>query len=176
MGEPEARIRRVGPGDVPGLSRAVSAVAAERRFLAVTTGFDLRATDDFVRSNLAQGNPHVVAVTGPSDEVVGWCDIVPAAPWEAFRHVGRLGMGLVPGWRGRGLGQLLLGEALAACPGRRFFRVELEVFASNAPAIRLYERAGFRHEGRAVAACILEGRIEDILRMARLLGPMAGRA
>jgi putative acetyltransferase len=54
--------------------------------------------------------------------------------------------------------------------------VELEVFASNAPAIRLYERAGFRHEGRAVAACILEGRIEDILRMARLLGPMAGRA
>ena len=71
---------------------------------------------------------------------------------------------------------MLLAEALGACPGRRFHRVELEVFASNARAIRLYERAGFRHEGRSVAACILDGRLEDILRMALLMGPLSGRA
>jgi ribosomal protein S18 acetylase RimI-like enzyme len=151
-------------------------VAAERRFLSATTGFDERSTHDFVRSNLAQGNPHFVAVAGPEESVVGWCDITPTAPWDGFRHVGRLGMGLLPAWRGRGHGRMLLREALGDCPGRRFHRVELEVLASNARAIRLYECAGFRHEGRSVAACILDGRLEDILRMALLMGPLSGRA
>ncbi len=166
------RIRPVQARDAAGVSRALSAVASERRFLAVTTGFDLRATVDFVRCNLAQGNPHYVVVTGPDDDVVGWCDIVPALPWEGFRHVGRLGMGLLPGWRGHGIGRELLAAAMGDCAARGFLRVELEVFASNTRAIRLYEGAGFLHEGRSVAACQIDGRWEDIVRMAQLMGAL----
>ena len=168
-------IRVARPEDAPGLAKALDAVAAERRFLAVTSGFDHHATLGFIHANIAQHNPHLVAVTHPGGQIVGWCDIVPAHPWDGARHVGRLGMGLLPPWRGRGLGTQLLRTALVACTPRRFHRVELEVFATNQRAIRLYERAGFRHEGRAVAACILDGRIEDILHMALLLGPLAPR-
>ena len=46
--------------------------------------------------------------------------------------------------RGRGLGAALLGEALARLQVRGARQVELKVHATNAGAIRLYERAGFR--------------------------------
>ena len=166
------RIRAVQARDASVLSAALRSVAGERRWLAVTSGFDERATDDFIRTNIAQGNPHYVVVASPGERVVGWCDIVPALPWESFRHVGRLGMGLLPSWRGHGLGRELLAVAMGDCGRRGFLRVELEVFASNTRAVRLYEDMGFRHEGRSVAACHLDGRWEDILRMARLMGPL----
>ena len=169
------RIRAVQVRDAPGLSAALGAVAGERRWLAVTSGFDERATDDFIRANIAQANPHYVVVASPGERVVGWCDIVPSLPWDSFRHVGRLGMGLLPSWRGHGLGRELLEAAMADCERRGFLRVELEVFASNGRAVRLYEDMGFRHEGRSVAACRLDGRWEDILHMARLMGPLRAR-
>lgn len=52
-------------------------------------------------------------------------------------------------WRGRGLGALMLREALrmAALAGAR--RLSLEVYEHNRPARALYERTGFRQAGRA---------------------------
>ena len=46
--------------------------------------------------------------------------------------------------RGAGLGGALLGEALARLRARGARSVDLKVHATNAAAIRLYERAGFR--------------------------------
>jgi len=65
-----------------------------------------------------------------------------------MRHVGRLGMGILPAYRGQGLGRRLLREVLSRMFARGLLRVELEVFASNLPAIKLYEREGFVTEGR----------------------------
>lgn len=45
-------------------------------------------------------------------------------------------------------------------------RAELEVFASNRPAIALYEAAGFVHEGVKRRARKLEGVYDDIVLMA----------
>lgn len=54
-----------------------------------------------------------------------------------------LGIGVVPEYRGRGLGSRLIKEliAVAAAQGRR--RLSLSVASEN-PAIRLYEKLGFR--------------------------------
>jgi ribosomal protein S18 acetylase RimI-like enzyme len=104
-----------------------------------------------------------VAVKG--DEVVGWCDVTPNRR-EGFRHSGVLGMGLLAGFRGRGLGRKLLGETIAAAHAAGLTRLELEVLASNEAAVALYERSGFTHEGRKRGARMLDDRAEDILCMA----------
>jgi ribosomal-protein-alanine N-acetyltransferase len=52
-------------------------------------------------------------------------------------------MAIHPGWRGRGLGRLLLNKALAAAYALGVRRATLEVRRSNTAARRLYESAGF---------------------------------
>jgi RimJ/RimL family protein N-acetyltransferase len=50
----------------------------------------------------------------------------------------------------------------------RLERIELHVYEANAPAVRSYEKAGFRHEGRLRRAHFSEGRHLDVLVMALL--------
>ncbi len=53
-------------------------------------------------------------------------------------------LGILPGWRGRGLGEALLLQALHGFREVGMRRALLEVTAQNEPAIRLYHRLGFR--------------------------------
>jgi ribosomal-protein-alanine N-acetyltransferase len=50
---------------------------------------------------------------------------------------------VVPGWRGRGLGDLLVGELVRRAGKSGASSLMLEVRADNGPARRLYERHGF---------------------------------
>jgi [ribosomal protein S18]-alanine N-acetyltransferase len=52
-------------------------------------------------------------------------------------------LAVVPGWRGRGLGDLLVGELVRRAGKSGAGSVMLEVRADNGPALRLYERHGF---------------------------------
>lgn len=53
-------------------------------------------------------------------------------------------LGILPGWRGRGLGEALLLQALHGFMQVGLGRAQLEVTAQNDAAIRLYRRLGFR--------------------------------
>ena len=74
-------------------------------------------------------------------------------------------MGLLPSFRGQGLGRRLVREALSHVFANTLKRVELEVFASNKIAVGLYEREGFVIEGRKRCARFLDGGEDDILIM-----------
>ena len=151
---------------VEGLRKAVGLVARERRYLASLHGFSAEATAGFVRFILEGGGVQFVALDG--DRVVGWCD-VRRQPFEGFAHGGVLGMGLLSEFRGRGLGQRLLEEAIRAASEIGITRIELEALASNDAALRLYRRCGFREEGVKRRARILDDREEDLVCMALLL-------
>ena len=53
-------------------------------------------------------------------------------------------LGVVPEFRGQGLGKRLVGQALEAFRGAGVRRVALEVSANNPGAVRMYKRLGFR--------------------------------
>lgn len=59
-------------------------------------------------------------------------------------------MGIVPAYRGQGVGAALLAHALAEARGRGDSRMGLEVIEQNAPAVRLYEKYGFVRQRRLV--------------------------
>ncbi|PKK88997.1 MAG: GNAT family N-acetyltransferase [Candidatus Wallbacteria bacterium HGW-Wallbacteria-1] len=146
---------------------AVDLVARERRYLASTTGFPLASTLEFIgfviENNLAQ----YFAVQG--EKVIGWCDIMPKG-FEGLNHVGVLGMGLLPEFRGLGLGRKLMDITLAhARDVNGLEKVELEVFATNTAGIRLYERTGFQLEGRRVRARKIDGNYDDLILMGLFL-------
>ena len=152
---------------VEGLQRCVDAVARERLWLGFVEGPPLMQTRAFVDMILRGAGVQFVALDD-AGEVVGWCDVV-RLDQESFRHGWRLGMGVLPAVRGRGVGQRLAEAAIAAARAKGAERIELEVFASNTRAIALYERLGFVREGVKRRARKLDDAYDDIVQMALLL-------
>jgi len=88
------------------------------------------------------------------------------------RHVGKLGIFVSNKFQGIGVGTKLMTELLELADKWLMLpRVELEVYADNKDAIRLYESFGFVREGVKKYASIKEGRYEDEVIMARY-GPI----
>ncbi len=146
--------------DAAAVAALIDSVARERRYLAATVGFSAESTQAFIASLRSANGVHILAVIGGA--VVGWCDITPL-PYEGMKHVGRLGMGVKSGFRGKGTGKRLLKAALLRGFNTGLERVELEVFGSNREAVRLYESFGFVREGRKIAARKLDGISDDLL-------------
>ena len=89
-------------------------------------------------------------------------------------HAGGIGMGVHDAWTGKGIGTALLAALVDTADrwlGLR--RLELTVYADNAPALALYCRLGFELEGRHRAYALRDGEYVDALTMARLGGPAA---
>ncbi len=89
--------------------------------------------------------------------------------WTLTGHVAYLGMEIQKGYRNRGIGTRMMKQALDWATRQRLRRVELEVFAENAPAIHLYQKFGFEVEGRKRHAVYKWGRYLDMLIMGLLL-------
>lgn len=170
-GPGQEQIRVVPTSDeyIAGFNNCVGVVARERRYIGLIDAPPLSVSADFVHGVLADGGVHLVAVDA-AGLVVGWCDIA-RSPREGFRHSGRLGIGLLPGYRGQGLGERLMIAAIELARDRGLERIELEVFGSNTRAIALYERLGFVHEGIRRGAWKIDGRYDDDVLMAKFLTP-----
>ena len=184
----DVRIVPTTEAHIEGFQRCVDAVARERHWLGFVEGPSLAQARSFIEMLIAGAGVQFVALD-EGGEVVGWCDVV-RDDREGFRHAWRLGMGLLPAVRGRGVGRLLTAFALrhaaelglprvrtnwrlaeaaiAAARAQGAERIELEVFASNTHAIALYERLGFAREGVKRRARKLDGGYDDDVLMALL--------
>lgn len=139
-------------------------VSHERKYLGWVEAPSLGSTREWLQRGMELGEIRLVAVN-ESQQVVGWCDIE-LKDREGFRHSGRLGMGVLKEYRGRGLGTELLKQALTRAREQKLERVELDVYASNLVAIKLYEKHNFQIEGRKQKARKIDGHYDDIISMA----------
>ena len=74
--------------------------------------------------------------------------------------------------QGQGIGTALLEAVLDLADNWLMLRrVELEVYADNQRAVRLYEKFGFEAEGRRREAAVKNGAYVDLMVMARLRMP-----
>ena len=179
----------IGPiteAHIESFHKTLDVVARERRYLAFLEAPPLESTRAFILNNIAHGYPQFVAtVAGEVSagevlgrevlgrevlgrEVVGWCDVTPKSR-PIYAHCGVLGMGLLPGFRGQGLGTRLITRTLHAARAFGLSRVELTVREDNRSAIALYEKVGFVAEGLQRNGALVDGEYENIIEMAILL-------
>jgi ribosomal protein S18 acetylase RimI-like enzyme len=161
-------IRPARLDDASGHNACVDVVARERRYLGMIQAPPLADSVKFLEAILTNDWPLFVADC--DGQIVGWCDIA-GLTRPGTTHCGVLGMGLLPAWRGQGLGRRLAQAALAKANAIGLERVQLEVYADNAPAIALSGKLGFAVEGKRRRARKLDGVYTDILMMARLTPP-----
>jgi RimJ/RimL family protein N-acetyltransferase len=150
---------------VEGFHAVVDSVAREGRYLAMLRAFPIEETARFLRDCIEQKAPHFVALA--DGRVVGWCDVKPI-PRETQAHGGVLGMGVLDGYRGKGIGLALMRATLARAKESGLARVELTVREDNLRAKALYEKVGFVTEGVKRKAARHEGRYYDLFLMAVL--------
>lgn len=156
-------IRRSRLEDAASFSEAVTSVVAEEWYLASVDGFTRDQTRAYLQTVVSGAVYQVVAVDG--DQVVGACDISPLQS-KGFNHIGRLGMFVRREWRGQGIGRNLLTECLGLAREGGLEKVELQVYADNTSAIRLYESTGFRREGLKARGRKWRDRYQDVVLMA----------
>lgn len=159
-------IESIRPVDAESFHACLDAVSRERRFLALLEAPSLDDVRAFVAQNIERGVPQVVALDGV--RVVGWCDIVPG--WHhTLKHCGSLGMGLLPDYRGRRLGERLMAQCLTLARQVGITRVELEVRQDNLRAVALYTRLGFAVEGVKRRGMRVDGAYVDTVAMSTFL-------
>lgn len=120
---------------------------------------------DWLSRVLSDGHVLVAEVDG---RVVGQLGLhIQATPRR--RDVGSFGMAVHDDFQGRGIGKALVQAMIDLADnwlGLR--RIELEVYADNVGAIRLYEKFGFVVEGTGRQWARRDGELVDALYMARL--------
>ncbi|HET7113811.1 MAG TPA: GNAT family N-acetyltransferase [Pyrinomonadaceae bacterium] len=119
------------------------------------------------RISETDGCYNLVAVSG--EHVIGMLtvDTFPNRPRR--RHVGRIGISVSDEWQGKGVGKALMRAGIdLADKWLNLTRLELEVYADNESAIRLYEQFGFEREGVLRQHAFRDGRYVDSIMMARL--------
>jgi ribosomal protein S18 acetylase RimI-like enzyme len=152
---------------IPSYREALDCVAREKIYLEMIEAPPLESVMKFQTEHIARNGAIYYAVNG--DKVVGWCD---AFPFESlrFKHRASLGMGIIPEYRGQGIGTKLVHAVIDHCRKMGLEKIDLEVYTTNTAAVALYKKLGFVEEGLKRKNRKLEdGTYFDIHLMAKFL-------
>lgn len=164
----EVTIRKAGWGDFGALLELQRLIMRESEHLAAT-GHERK--DSFIlafaKAILHRKRVHtLLAVVGK--EAVGYITIV-FGKFQKVGHTSYIVVGVRASHRGQGVGTALLNEAEKFAISRHMHRIELEVFEGNEGAVHLYERLGYKIEGRRREAVKTASGYSDIIWMGKLI-------
>lgn len=155
------KIRPIVLEDAASFRQCYDAVAKERRYLFGYKAPPLSAVQARLRKNLREKTPSLVAVDG--ERVVGWAAVYRAGV-PALSHSGDFAIGLLPEYRGMGLGAKLGAGVLKMARGK-FDTLLLTVVRKNKRARKLCKKLGFESCGVEKKAVKLAYGFDDVLIM-----------
>jgi RimJ/RimL family protein N-acetyltransferase len=141
-------------------------VAAEKIYIEMTEPPPFEKVVSFQNALISKNGPVYYALL--NDQVVGWCDAFPSDN-PRLAHRASLGMGLLPEFRGQGLGTKLLSTVVKHAKVTGLEKMELHVYTSNLAAIALYTKLGFEEEGVIRRYRKLDGQYFDSMIMGLFL-------
>ena len=162
-------VRRAEPGDAAALVRLAEAVGREKeRWILSSEGWRSVSDERRYLKTVHRHPDAAVFVADDDGEVVGRLSLS-RDPHPASRHVADVGLMVAASHRGRGIGRLLLEEAVAWSRRSEIRKLELHVFPWNGPALRLDESFGFEREGYRKAHYARDDELVDAILMAYLI-------
>jgi RimJ/RimL family protein N-acetyltransferase len=120
---------------------------------------------DFV-NKMVKANNSTLFVAAENGQILGALDFH-GSHRKQQRHCGAFAVTVAATQRGQGIGSKLIQFMFDWASSNQITRIELEVFATNVRAIKLYERLGFVREGIRTGAVLVGGIPVDIILMAR---------
>ena len=141
------RVRPAAPADAPALVALAEEVGREegRWILATETWRSVSDERRYLRT--VQRHPDAAVFVAEDEGRIAARLSLSRDPHPASGHVADLGLMVGERHRRRGIGRLLLEEAVNWSRVSGIRKLELHVFPWNEPAIALYESFGFEREG-----------------------------
>lgn len=166
-------VRCAVPDDAPALIECLKRVGGESTYL--TFGSEGRGLDEVEqRAVLAEAHAKdnalaLVALEG--DRIVGNL-FFEGGNRSRIRHGGEFGISVLQEFAGKGVGRAMLEMLIAWAEQSGVIRkLDLRVRSDNLAAIRLYERLGWKIEGRITRDLFVDGVFHDALYMGRHVDP-----
>ncbi|WP_181706340.1 GNAT family N-acetyltransferase [Chthonobacter rhizosphaerae] len=160
-------IRDAAPDDLPGILAIYNDAVAHTTAIWNDTLVDLDDRRRWFDARVAAGYPVLVAVAG--EEVVGYAACGPFRPFEGFRHTAELSIYMASSWRGRRIGDRLLGALVEQSKLRRIHALVAGIEAENLPSLKLHARHAFVETARMPEVGNKFNRWLDLVFMQRLL-------
>ena len=125
---------------------------------------------EYWRTRLSENTDSIYNVVAIIDDrIVGMASVDTYPNRPRRRHAGAIGISVHEEWQGKGVGKELMHAIIDLADNwLNLTRLELEVYADNEAAIRLYERFGFELEGTLRQHAFRDGQYVDSKAMGRL--------
>jgi diaminopimelate decarboxylase len=170
---PGITVRPAAPRDARPFLEFWSAIVAEGRSVrSETVRHSARVYRARFRRSWTDREAQVLAVEG--ERIVGHL-YVQREDHPVTRHVATLGIAVAASHRGRGVGGVLMSEAVRWARGVGVEKILLSVYPHNTAAIALYRKFGFVEEGRLLRQSRKTHGDEDEILMATWLGEERGQ-
>ena len=158
-------IRRVREEDAAAYL-AIGEYAVRETLSMATLGMTEEEARETVADAVVRNLPFFVAVV--DGKVIGWGHALPYR-MEPVKHMAPVHISILPGYQGARLGTTLLHQIVEAARAIGLQRIETDVVAAHASAVRLVEAYGFQHEGLRPRSIYLAGRYWDVACLGLLL-------
>jgi RimJ/RimL family protein N-acetyltransferase len=160
------RVRRAEPADAADLVALAESVGREEGRWMLTTESWRSVRDERRYLKTVRRHPDAAVFVAEEDGHALARLSLARDPHPASKHVADLGLMVAGSARRRGIGRLLLTEAVLWARANGIRKLELHVFPWNEPALRLYESFGFEREGYRKRHYERDGEYVDAILMA----------
>lgn len=165
-------IREVRSQDASQLLTVLKQMDQESDYMILDEHIYERTTDQLTHylTQLITSSHYLLLVACYQDQLIGVAS-VKGFDEPALAHIGEVGIGLLAEFQHMGLGTALLEEVLIwAEEMGTIKRLELRVHVDNLPAIKLYQKIGFKSEARLTYGMGMKnGELADVWQMSYLL-------
>ncbi len=145
-------VRPATEADIPAITRIYNQGIEDRSTLET----QLRTYDERQQWLSGHGERHPVTVAVRQGEVIGWASINQFNVRQAYRFVGDVSVYVARDARRTGAGLRLMQDLVDRAKGLDYHKLVLTTFP-HLPAVKLYEKLGFRHVGDYREQGLLDG-------------------
>lgn len=145
-------VRSATADDIPAITRIYNQGIEDRSTLET----ELRTYEERHQWLTSRSERHPVIVAVIQGEVIGWASVNPFSVRQAYRFVGDLSVYVERDVRRLGAGFRLMQDLMERAKRLEYHKLVLTTFP-HLPAVKLYEKLGFRHVGDYKEQGLLDG-------------------
>ncbi|MCD5324378.1 MULTISPECIES: GNAT family N-acetyltransferase [Pontibacillus] len=164
------RIREIETSDAEGLATLTQQVEGSSQFMLWEKGERMIGTDSQLKmiERMKNNENSTILVAEDETRLVGYL-LVMGGNAKRNKHAAAIVVGILEGYRGKGIGTQLFKELEQWASKHRLRRLELTVITRNEAGLSLYKKMGFEIEGVKKDSLRIDGEYVDEYYMAKIL-------